>query len=101
MGEGAEVDANRGRSPCLSQGVTTLGNACRGQVSQGICSKALAPPLELIWLVIAHVGAFVGQDFPRVAIKSLSKGVACRFSTGEVAAFQDSTFSHLCPFASV
>ena len=53
MREGTEVGAYSCWGSRLSEGVTILGNQCWGKVRQGIRPKALAPPLELIGLIIA------------------------------------------------
>src|SRR5215813_9886555 len=97
MGEGTEVGAYSCWRPCRSKSISTLGNQCWGQDTQGICSKVLVPPSEQIPLIVAYVSTFVGQHFLHVVVKSLSKGVACGLRTGEVAAFNDLPLSHLRP----
>src|SRR5262249_22265140 len=97
MGKCAEVSAYSCRGPCRCEGVTILGNQCWGKVREGIRSELFVPPFELIRLVIAHMSAFMGQDFLRVAVESFGKGVAGRLRAGEVAAFADTPFNHLCP----
>src|SRR5262245_28250003 len=101
MGQCAEVRTYRGGSPCLSQIITTLGYQRWGKVTHAIRSKALLPPLEPVSLVVSHVGALVGQDFPDVAVDSFGNSVACGLRVGEVAAFYDTSFGHLCPSFSV
>jgi hypothetical protein len=98
MGECRKVRSYSGGSPCLSEGVTTLGNQCWGKITEDMGSKLLVPPLELIPLVIASIRAFVRQYFLHVAVESLSKGVACRLCTGEVSSFKDMGLCYLGPF---
>src|SRR5262245_36001829 len=97
MGECAEVGTYGSWRPCLRQGITKPHDQGGGKVTEEIRSKVLVPPSEQIPLVVAHMGALVGQYVLHVAVEGFGEGVAGGLRTGEVPAFYDTSFSHLRP----